>query len=340
MKHHLHSAFFLLVLASLTCTSSIMAQEAETPAHQAETLANPQALYDHAMEAYEIGEFQHAGELLVQAMEFRSHPVDAYNAACSFALAGNTDEALKYAERSLELGWVNFEGDKDFDSIREEPRFKAVLKKAAAQKKALEALPKDPLISMPNGSTKPAGMLVLIHGYGGSPSGFTAFHQQIADENNLMLVACRGTEASSEEAFNWNYSDEEIARILNDIEVVSEKFKMGPSNTFLSGFSQGGYLTLKIGLEHSELFRGIMPVAGMYSQERIDLEKVKNKNIKIFSILGEQDRPDYMTNGAKLQEDCKEKGLKLKYNVYDIGHTHPANFNEIFAEALKWFAEK
>ncbi len=55
-----------------------------------------------------------------------------YNAACVYALLGMTDEALNCAERAYEAGltlrgW--YENDSNLDSIREEPRFKALMEK-------------------------------------------------------------------------------------------------------------------------------------------------------------------------------------------------------------------
>jgi adenylate cyclase len=55
----------------------------------------------------------------------------AYNTACIFARLGESDKALELIERAVELGSRNkryFEHDPDLESIREHPRFKALLK--------------------------------------------------------------------------------------------------------------------------------------------------------------------------------------------------------------------
>jgi tetratricopeptide (TPR) repeat protein len=56
----------------------------------------------------------------------------AYNSACLLARLGDTDRALDLLERAIELGARNkkyFETDTDFASIRQHPRFKALLER-------------------------------------------------------------------------------------------------------------------------------------------------------------------------------------------------------------------
>ncbi|NIQ53657.1 MAG: tetratricopeptide repeat protein [Gammaproteobacteria bacterium] len=58
-----------------------------------------------------------------------------YNAACLFALEGATDRAIEYLEAALERGFRNiewFEKDPDLVSLRDEPRFRALLDRPPA----------------------------------------------------------------------------------------------------------------------------------------------------------------------------------------------------------------
>jgi len=66
-----------------------------------------------------------------QAASPRSSNV-MYNSACFHALAGDPETALHCLEKAAEFGARNrkiWESDKDFDSIREHPRFKALLER-------------------------------------------------------------------------------------------------------------------------------------------------------------------------------------------------------------------
>jgi adenylate cyclase len=53
-----------------------------------------------------------------------------YNSACLYAKLGDTERALDLVEKAAALGSRNkryYETDSDFDSIRDHPRFKALI---------------------------------------------------------------------------------------------------------------------------------------------------------------------------------------------------------------------
>jgi adenylate cyclase len=80
---------------------------------------------------YEIGDGQEAFECINRALQL--YPEDAgvlFNGACLFAKDGNKEKALSLLELCFGKGYGNrnwIEHDPDFDSIRSEPRFKAIL---------------------------------------------------------------------------------------------------------------------------------------------------------------------------------------------------------------------
>jgi len=112
------------------------------------------------------------------------------------------------------------------------------------------------------------------------------------------------------------------------------KYKIDAKRVVYSGFSQGGGLTYTVGLPNSELFAGLIPVAGMY--KAFDFTTLKNKDIKIFTILGSKDRSEYLDTSKSLVKSCEEHGIEIKHNIYDIGHTYPENRDEVLIEALNF----
>jgi quercetin dioxygenase-like cupin family protein len=84
-----------------------------------------------AMKAYNAGDFEKAIELLGQVLAREPNDVlSLYNTACFEARLGRTDDALEHLRRAIEVEEraVDYaRGDEDFDSIREDPRFKKLV---------------------------------------------------------------------------------------------------------------------------------------------------------------------------------------------------------------------
>jgi len=72
-----------------------------------------------------------AVEFARRAMEVDpDDPMLLYNVACTYAQLGRTDDALEALERGVEKGWGDknwIEHDSDLDSIRDNPRYKAIV---------------------------------------------------------------------------------------------------------------------------------------------------------------------------------------------------------------------
>ena len=81
-----------------------------------------------ATQAYQAKQFAQAAELYVAALRAGANRIDsAYNAACSYALAGRTDEAFAQLQAALDAGLrQNPLQDPDFASLHGDPRWKQV----------------------------------------------------------------------------------------------------------------------------------------------------------------------------------------------------------------------
>ena len=94
-------------------------------------------LQEEGMAAYRGANYAESARLLAAALDAGSRSsADAYNAACSFALAGQKEAAFDHLRLALALGWTNADHlrrDSDLDSLHDDPRWADVVASAEAR---------------------------------------------------------------------------------------------------------------------------------------------------------------------------------------------------------------
>jgi adenylate cyclase len=78
-----------------------------------------------------VGEFARGEKMAEEALvRGKDEPLVLYNIACFYAVKGDTDRAIDLLEDAVDKGWGDkawLETDSDLDSVREAPRFRALL---------------------------------------------------------------------------------------------------------------------------------------------------------------------------------------------------------------------
>jgi C-terminal processing protease CtpA/Prc len=89
-----------------------------------------------ALEAYQKKDYARSAELFEAAMKYGDPRIDNhYNAACSYALTGQKEKAFEILREAVDLGFYQAEhirSDSDLQSLRQAPRWPALLAKAEA----------------------------------------------------------------------------------------------------------------------------------------------------------------------------------------------------------------
>jgi tetratricopeptide (TPR) repeat protein len=100
----------------------------------------PSEFVTQANALYKQGDYEAAAQAYSRAIALGATKPDTYyNAACSWSLSGNADRAFGMLEQALEHGYRDvdlFETDTDLNSLRDDPRWGAVVKRCRDAKSA------------------------------------------------------------------------------------------------------------------------------------------------------------------------------------------------------------
>lgn len=112
-------------------------------------LATSDSLMDAGTDAYRSGRHAEAGPLYLAAADgalAASRPETFYNAACSFALAGETDAAVRALGAAVEAGWDDaawMQADTDLAPLHERSEWPGLVARTEANRAALHARQRD-----------------------------------------------------------------------------------------------------------------------------------------------------------------------------------------------------
>lgn len=112
--------------AAVVLGGALLAQPAT-----AQTALSPQAMTDQITECFRAEDYQRAIELIDDYLAERPEdPVLLYNAACAHARLGGADAATAHLLNAVKAGFLKFshiKRDPDLASVREHPRYRAII---------------------------------------------------------------------------------------------------------------------------------------------------------------------------------------------------------------------
>lgn len=110
-------------------------------------------LLQQAAAAYQKKEYAESASLFRQAIEKGTESAgDYYNAACSYALAGDKESAFRFLEGALKKGWTNashLQKDADLQSLHSDQRWQGIVNNAKSIETASKKLWDSPALKTP-----------------------------------------------------------------------------------------------------------------------------------------------------------------------------------------------
>lgn len=297
------------------------------------------------LDAYRLEDFERAVEIGLDLVQMSESCRDRFNLACVFALSGDANSALYWLDRAAASGFRKLsyiDDDPDIDIVRKLPGFAMVRDRVADNlTRYLEELLRDaaanpPLMVVPEEArgAGPRPLVIALHGYGDTAANYPALWGPVVKDFGAILAVPSGAEKVGR---GWGWGDVEQADVIvrHTLEFIGEKFEVDRARVVLTGFSQGGFMAMALGVRHPDLFVGVIPMAGGYIPD-IDAPPVADEDDpRYYFMVGSLDRvADQVRRAAS---DFEKAGYEVELRVLlGTDHAFPRASTRELRRALRF----
>jgi phospholipase/carboxylesterase len=186
-------------------------------------------------------------------------------------------------------------------------------------------------------SKSPENIVILIHGWNGNENSMNIFIQDIPD--TIGFIAPRGFYPTQERGYTWAPSlvkweviqeskRSSLSELLTSVKIFKDQLEnwfnfltVKPETIDLVGFSQGGALSLLLGLSYPELFNRIACISGFLPVGYKDVIKMNwdYKN-KILVSHGLSDEIIPVEVARSTTKNLSALGFDVEYCEENAGH--------------------
>ena len=184
--------------------------------------------------------------------------------------------------------------------------------------------------------SRPAPLLIALHGYGASKRQMMREAQVIAPEG-FALASLQGPHQHMKEAreaggplrfgFGWltNFRPEESVAVhhramLEVIESLTNEGIADSRQIFLLGFSQSCALNYRFAFTHPNHLRGVIGICGGIPGDWETSELYKQTNAAVFHLSGERDEFYPPARTVNYTAQLRERAKEVELRSYDAGH--------------------
>ena len=193
----------------------------------------------------------------------------------------------------------------------------------------------DFLIRRSKNPNQKAGSIFMFHGYGSNKEDLFSLEQYLPQ--SLTIISLEAPLKLPFGGFSWfdiDYSDviennldkrykeinESIDRLLSNIDKHIESEKLDENDVTILGFSQGGSICWKLGLDFSNRFRRIIPLSSFIHPSYLNEDLNYYKDLDIYSSHGTLDEVIPISL-VKNYIESLAKNNNLVFDKFEAGHT-------------------
>ena len=189
---------------------------------------------------------------------------------------------------------------------------------------------RDGLLYVPKNyqASKPAPLVVMLHGAGGDARGGLTPFQNLADAAGLILLA----PASRRETWDVLFEEygPDITFIDQALAQTFSRYAVDPTRIALEGFSDGASYALSVGITNGDLFThviafspGFIAPASQVGTPRLFISHGTRDSVLPINVCS-----------RKIVPQVQRAGYDVLYREFDGSHTIPP---AIVGSALDWF---
>ena len=178
-------------------------------------------------------------------------------------------------------------------------------------------------------------LIIMLHGYGNSASSFrstTGFEKDATSQGYTAAWVSGSKNPKVRTSLpEWNSglgynNNDDVGFLVSVVEYFQTNYNTSKEKVFAIGFSNGAFMTHRLALEASDVFAGVVSVAGKMPKYVWE-NKTKKCNINVFQITGEKDNvvPKKLDNSVATAIDpaiedvieyyVQANGLEIKEEV-------------------------
>ena len=193
----------------------------------------------------------------------------------------------------------------------------------------------DFLIRKSNNINEKAGSIFMFHGYGSNKEDLFSLEQYLPQSHTIIsLEAPLKLPFGGFSWFDIDYSDviennldkrykeinESIDGVLDNIDKHIETENLNENDVTILGFSQGGSICWKLGLDFSNRFRRVIPLSSFIHPSYLNKDLNDYKGREIYSSHGTLDEVIPISLVEKYIESLA-KNNNLVFDRFETGHT-------------------
>ena len=175
-------------------------------------------------------------------------------------------------------------------------------------------------------------LVVLLHGYGAHMGDLASIAPEIDSDGYIYAFpnAPHPLETGlGPVGFAWAFfpptEDDDAAfeseSLLTDfIDDVEDRLQVPDGRIVLGGFSQGGMMTLRVGLRSPDRFRGLAVLSGRLTDDDTLDDLPERPTQSIFLAHGTDDDIIAVEEGRRTRDSLRQHGYAPEYHEYAMAH--------------------